>query len=268
MRWWPRPRRWVRPGSRWLNERGVSALAGWLIGIGVVDLVAGAGGRPVGVWRGAAAVVIGGLAGGAAATVEWSVGAGAALAAVVAVTAAGWLTARTATSSRRASASLAVAAVLVGGAVTATVLAVNPALAPSAQRLSPAQLDVAGALVLVGVALCLVGTANVTVRLLLRVADVDSVAAANRLRGGRVIGPLERLVLFGLGLAGGWIAAGFVLAAKSLLRLSELRAGGDPPGPARGRDERVEVLSEYVLLGSLASWSLALAAVGVVAVVV
>lgn len=246
----------------------MSALAGWLIGIGLADLVAGGGGQPVGMRRGAVAVAAGGLAGGAATIVEWSVGAGAAVAAAVAVTAAGWLTARTAASPRWAGSSLAVAVVLVGGAVAATVLTVRPSEAPSAESLPPAQLDAAGALVLVGVALCLVGTANVAVRLLLRIADVNSVAAANRLRGGRVIGPLERLVLFGLGLAGGWIAAGFVLAAKSLLRLSELRAGGDPPGPSRGRDERVEVLSEYVLLGSLASWSLALAAVGVVAVAV
>lgn len=246
----------------------MSALAGWLIGIGVVDLVAGAGAQPVRARRGAMAVATGALAGAGAAAVDWSLGAAAAVAAAVAVTAAGWLTARTATSPRRAGASLATAGVLVGGAVGGTVAAVRPTLAPTAASLPPAALDGAGALMLVGVALCLTGTANVVVRLLLRIADVDSVAVANRLRGGRVIGPLERLVLFGLGLAGGWIAAGFVLAAKSLLRLSELRAGDEPPDPSRGRDERIEVLSEYVLLGSLASWSLALAAVGVVAVTV
>jgi hypothetical protein len=164
---------------------------------------------------------------------------------------------------RWATASLAAAIALVAALLAGEVALFSPGLTPGG-ALSPQQLDAAGALRLAGAAVCLVGTANVVVRLLLRIAGVESVAAANRLRAGRVIGPLERLVLFGLGLAGGWLAAGFVLAAKSLLRLSELRAGDDPAGPSRSRDERVEVLSEYVLLGSLASWALALAGVGLV----
>lgn len=244
----------------------MGALTAWLAAVGVADLVAGAGGHATTRWRAAGATGAGAAAAAVimvAASGRGQDVVGVTLVALVAV--AGWMAGRAAATARLAAAVLAAAVVVVGWwvAVALPPGGALPSRAP-AEVLAPTP-EVLG--LVAAVALCLVGTANVVVRLLLRLADVDAVAAGNRLRGGRVIGPLERLVLFGLGLAGGWIAAGFVVAAKSLLRLSELRAGGDPAGPPRSRDERIEVLSEYVLLGSLASWALALAAVGLVRLV-
>lgn len=238
-------------------------LAGWLVGIGVADLVAGAAGRGVAGQRAVVAVGCGtvaavpaaGIAGGG--PVEML-----GVAAVVAITAAGWMTARRAVTVRACASVLAVAAALVGLMVAWALAAGSPSGAAGPP--TPAQVPPPVLVLGLGVGLCLIGTANVVVRLLLRLADVDSLAAANRLRGGRVIGPLERLLLFGLGLAGAWTAAGLLAAAKSLLRLSELRRGNEIAGPPSSRDERMEFLSEYLLLGSLASWALAVAGVGTV----
>jgi hypothetical protein len=113
------------------------------------------------------------------------------------------------------------------------------------------------ALVLVGVLLTQLSTANIAVRLLLDAVGVPAVKHEKKLKGGRVLGPMERLFLVGLGLAGSLGAAAVVVAAKGLLRYPELR-------PAEG-DAGATDVSEYFLIGSFASWLLALAGLAVVA---
>lgn len=66
-------------------------------------------------------------------------------------------------------------------------------------------------------------------------------------QGGRLIGRLERLLILMLVLADYTAGIGFLIAAKSVLRFSEL---------ARDRDRRV---SEYVIIGTLASFAWGLA---------
>lgn len=75
----------------------------------------------------------------------------------------------------------------------------------------------------------------------------DPDAAASLPQGGRLIGRLERLMILMLVLAGETGAIGLLIAAKSVLRFNEL---------ARDQDRRV---SEYVIIGTLASFSWALA---------
>ena len=102
-----------------------------------------------------------------------------------------------------------------------------------------------------GVALVQVGTVNRVVRFVLSAVGVPAASHEHDLRGGRVLGPLERLVIVVLGLAGQLGAAAVVVAAKGLLRYPELRAAGRDHGPTD--------LSEYFLIGSFVSWLLALA---------
>lgn len=66
-------------------------------------------------------------------------------------------------------------------------------------------------------------------------------------RGGRLIGRLERLAILMLVLAGEPAAIGFLVAAKSILRFNEI---------ARDRDRHT---SEYVIIGTLASFAWAIA---------
>lgn len=108
-----------------------------------------------------------------------------------------------------------------------------------------------------GLGLLLVATANRIVRMVLGKIERELLAQENQLKGGRFIGPLERLLIYGLGLSGQWVAAGIVVAAKSLLRFGEVRSH---------ESTRAELMSEYLLVGSLLSWSLAFLAVGVAAV--
>ena len=74
------------------------------------------------------------------------------------------------------------------------------------------------------------------------------------LRGGRAIGPLERVLVAGLTLTGAVGLAGAVFAAKGIVRFPEISRDGDSGTKA-----------EYFLVGSLVSWTLALACAGLVA---
>jgi hypothetical protein len=131
---------------------------------------------------------------------------------------------------------------------------------PDLSGVSPEKALLVGALVLAQVA-----TGNVVVRLVLtRVGALsarDVAQPADHLRGGRLLGPMERVFILGLGLAGQLTAAGIVIAAKGLIRWPELRAE---------RDEELEVgideVTEYFLVGSFASWLVALASVALVMV--
>ncbi len=115
---------------------------------------------------------------------------------------------------------------------------------------------------LVAAALLLqISTANLIVRLLLDLVGVPASDNEKTLRGGRVLGPMERLLILGLGVGGSLTGAAIVVAAKSLLRFPELRVprAGDP-GYGGASD-----ITEYFLVGSFASWLVALTSVALIA---
>lgn len=97
---------------------------------------------------------------------------------------------------------------------------------------------------------CLVflhSSANVIVRLVLAGAGPQVLQTENTLKGGRILGPLERWFIFALALAGQPGAIAAVVAAKGIVRFPEISradAGGNK--------------AEYVLVGSFVSWLLAL----------
>ncbi|GAB4004474.1 hypothetical protein [Nocardioides ultimimeridianus] len=114
-------------------------------------------------------------------------------------------------------------------------------------------------LLVTGAALVQLSTGNVVVRLVLSATHTISPMRQDtpsgpeqELKGGRLLGPMERLVIFGCGLGGALTAAGVVIAAKGLLRFPELQS-------RRGED-RIHLLTEYFLVGSFVSWLVALGA--------
>lgn len=90
---------------------------------------------------------------------------------------------------------------------------------------------------------------------------LDVVARRPRtwLRGGRLLGALERLLILGFGVGGYLAAAGLVVAAKGLLRFPELQAA------ARTDSGSVDQVTEYFLVGTFTSLLVALASVVLVA---
>ncbi|CAN5423805.1 hypothetical protein BH23ACT6_BH23ACT6_09590 [soil metagenome] len=115
-------------------------------------------------------------------------------------------------------------------------------------------------LLVAGLLLIQVATANTVVRLVLTqigaLGPVGSPQASDRLRGGRILGPMERVIILGLGLAGEVTAASLVIAAKGLIRWPELRQSDLKDPDAIGVDE----VTEYFLVGSMVSWTFALLA--------
>jgi hypothetical protein len=103
--------------------------------------------------------------------------------------------------------------------------------------------------VIAGGLLFLQATANVVVRLVLDSSGSPAEQSESTLKGGRILGPMERTFIFALGVAGELTAASIIVAAKGLLRFPELQRGSPP---------RVDALTEYFLVGSLTSWLLAL----------
>jgi hypothetical protein len=100
-------------------------------------------------------------------------------------------------------------------------------------------------------------TGNVLVRLVLATTGTVNPARHGfpddpeaQLKGGRLLGPMERVFILGLGIAGQLTAASIVIAAKGLLRFPELSS--------RREQERIHQLTEYFLVGSFASWLVAL----------
>ena len=113
------------------------------------------------------------------------------------------------------------------------------------------------ALMVLGVGLVQMSTGNVLVRLVLAATGTVNPARhgqvddpETQLKGGRLLGPMERLFIVGLGLAGQPTAAAIVVAAKGLLRFPELSSRRD--------QERIHQLTEYFLVGSFVSWLVAL----------
>lgn len=154
---------------------------------------------------------------------------------------------------------------VLGGAV-AVLLLLSPAAGPAdgvlGRWLERGPLLVAGldpdrALLLLGVVLLQLSTGNVVVRLVLAATGTLNPADHGepddpelRLKGGRLLGPMERLFILGLGLAGQLTAAAIVIAAKGLLRFPELQS--------KSEQQRIHQLTEYFLVGSFVSWLFAL----------
>lgn len=110
-------------------------------------------------------------------------------------------------------------------------------------------------LLAVGAIVFLLESANVVVRAALVSESVSvstdddspEVPARPILRGGRLIGPLERVIVFGLTLVAAYPILAAILAAKGIVRFPEI-----------SRDGRHGNQAEYFLIGSLVSWFIAL----------
>jgi len=98
-------------------------------------------------------------------------------------------------------------------------------------------------------------TGNLLVRLVLDVLGGPAERSEKGLTGGRLLGPMERILILGLGCIGQITAAAVLLATKGLLRLPGLRGGSDG---VRGD------ATESLLVGSFASWLIGLAGVSMV----
>ncbi len=124
---------------------------------------------------------------------------------------------------------------------------------PGIDSLQPGRL-----VMVVGVILLQLVTGNQLVRLLLgsvgAVKPAGQPQASDRLKGGRLLGPMERLLILGLSLAGQLAAATAVVAAKSIIRFPEINAQKARENGGIGIDD----VTEYFLVGSFASWIVAL----------
>lgn len=102
-------------------------------------------------------------------------------------------------------------------------LADEPLLRPAAWEVTGG-IDPSSLVLLLALGLAQLSTGNLIVTAILRAAHPDRAQQPSPLKGGRLIGPMERLFILGLGLAGQFTAAGMVIAAKSLIRWPELSA--------------------------------------------
>jgi hypothetical protein len=139
---------------------------------------------------------------------------------------------------------------------------VSGAVAPWLRWVGLDHLDPGRAVMILGVLLLQLVTANELVRLVLGAVGAIRPAGqpqpSDRLKGGRLLGPMERLLILGLGLGGQLGAASAVVAAKGIIRFPELNAQrkeNDTTGTGSGIDE----VTEYFLVGSFASWLIAMA---------
>ena len=124
----------------------------------------------------------------------------------------------------------------------------------------------AKAVLVAGLLLVQLSTGNLIVRLVLRSIGALRPAGtepAQEIRGGRLLGPLERVLILGLGLAGQVTAASLVIAAKGLIRFPELQSSSRSDEDEQAApDMRIHALTQYFLVGSFVSWLVALASVG------
>jgi hypothetical protein len=118
-------------------------------------------------------------------------------------------------------------------------------------------------LMTVGVVLVQFATANQLVRLVLgsvgAVRPAGEPQPSDRLKGGRLLGPMERLLILSLGVGGQLAAASAVVAAKGIIRFPELSAQ-----KTRNGEIGIDEVTEYFLVGSFASWLLALGGIALV----
>lgn len=113
----------------------------------------------------------------------------------------------------------------------------------------------ADVVVSIGAVLLQLATGNLLVRLVLDAVGVPATTNEKKLKGGRLLGPMERIFIVGLGHIGEVTAAAIVVAAKGLLRFPEIQAGVKE-GPSD--------VTEYFLIGSFTSWLIGLAGVGLI----
>lgn len=115
----------------------------------------------------------------------------------------------------------------------------------------------------IGIVSVLQATGNGLVRLVLAAVATPTEKLEKKLKGGRIIGPMERTLMFGFTLWGQPLAAALVVSAKGLLRFPEIQRSSETRPNSRGdfTPRPVDEITEYVLVGSLASWILALAPV-------
>lgn len=248
-------------------------LAVWLVGIGLADLVRAAAGTSTTALRLAAAsgaVAVGVLA----VLTDLTAPVDLACLGVALVPLVLWVL-LSAEATATGTGHWAALAALAAGAVWLVALSgwASPAGGPLGTWLQWADLPLVGAgaqpshvLLVVGLILVNLATANVVVRLvLLGVGAMRPVlppeAAAgpqpsDQLRGGRLLGPMERVLILGLGLAGQLTAAGLVIAAKGLIRFPELQAKRDDRTSVDGVG--IDAVTEYFLVGSFVSWLVAL----------
>lgn len=100
----------------------------------------------------------------------------------------------------------------------------------------------------VSAVLFMTASGNRIVRLVLAAAGV-SLKSESDVPGGRILGPLERLIVFAVVLAADPAAAAIVVTGKGLLRFPEIRSGDGDSGP--------DARTEYFLIGTFASLVLA-----------
>jgi hypothetical protein len=236
----------------------VTGLAVWLVVVGACDLVRATRDTTSAVRRGAIAGLGASLLVLAALVLELS-GDGLLLLAGWVTTFLLWVLASASALGRRGPVARSLALVGLAGGLLLGLLADGGLETPSRQLPGPlGELDPELLLVVVGVGLVQLSTANVLVRLVLDAVGVPAAANEKKLKGGRLLGPMERLFLVGLGATGYLTAAAVVVAAKGLLRFPELQ-----------RDERAgpSDVTEYFLIGSFGSWLVALAGVGLIGLV-
>jgi hypothetical protein len=248
----------------------VIAVGIWIVSVGLADLVAGLSGEPKTGPR-----LIGGIVAGTSAPAVLCVLTGAdagtavLLTVVTGLTVAGWLVLRLGTPSISALRALAALGFVVASFVAVSLLGSEPIASFEGESIlergigvlpfpTIASASLEQVVFVAGVVMMLFATSNAIVRLVLTAMGTRFSNAEQRLRGGRVIGPLERVLIFGLGLAGQATAAALVIGAKGLLRYPELNNLRGEQGAGGTSARPIDVVTEYLLIGSLTSWLLAL----------
>lgn len=107
----------------------------------------------------------------------------------------------------------------------------------------------------VGAFLFLLATSNQIVKLVLASTDAKNLQEDELPRGGRLLGPMERLIVAAAVVAGDPAGAGFVVAAKGLLRFPEV---------SKPNNANIHELTEYLLVGTFTSVLVA----GIVAILI
>jgi hypothetical protein len=253
----------------------VSLLGLLLLGVGAADLLFSALRRPrLAGALAAVLVVVVGLAAGFTDPLRLV------LLAVVAAAAVLW--AGAVTSGFRQGGDPRLPLALLGAAVLVALTAAGeapPVAGPLAELLRaspflPDGLPADRALLVAALVLVQLSTGNVVVRLVLAASGTTNplrtgggAASEPSLKGGRLLGPMERLVILGLGLAGEVTAASIVIAAKGLLRFPELQAArAEEAGvPGVARPPGIHEVTEYFLVGSFVSWLVPLASLALLA---
>lgn len=233
-----------------------------MIWLGVFLVAAGAGDLMPAGHRAAGAVAV--LAGVGGALLAGATDAVTLVGAAVFAAVAAWWVSRRDPTPRDAAVSMAI---LAAGSVAALALAALPHPSPGVlaswwTRVRPGPSGhphVSSWLLLhLGLVLAQLGTGNRVVRRVLAVSVTQAPPGSSPLRGGRLLGPMERLIILGLGLAGQPTAASIVVAAKGLLRFPELQSS--KWRPRSSQPWGIHQVTEYFLVGSFVSWSVALGA--------